>query len=210
MERASALIALHCGAYRRTSVCVPIGDVVYALVPHEDDAASRPVRDLARDVIWRTEEALKVSLRAAIAAPVRGLGGLAGSRAEADRVLRVLARDPTRGPLASVEDVRSQTILYELIELARREPQLAKGRLKVLVEHDAKRGTSYVETLRAYLDAFGDVPAAAKATSVHPNTFRYRIRRLLSLAGLDLSDPDERLVVHLQLRLLAAGGQEPA
>ena len=60
-------------------------------------------------------------------------------------------------------------------------------------------------TLRAYLDCFGDVPRAAERISVHPNTFRYRMRRLVELFDLDLDDPDERMVLELQLRLLADG-----
>jgi DNA-binding PucR family transcriptional regulator len=36
---------------------------------------------------------------------------------------------------------------------------------------------------------------------VHPNTFRYRLHRIMELAGLDLEDPDERLAVELRLRL---------
>ena len=58
-----------------------------------------------------------------------------------------------------------------------------------------------MRTLRAYLDAFGDVGLAADCLGVHPNTFRYRLHRIVKLAGLDLDDPDERLAVELRLRL---------
>ncbi len=60
--------------------------------------------------------------------------------------------------------------------------------------------------LRAYLDAFGDVSVAAGELSIHRNTFRYRLARLLELSGLDLGDPDERLITHLQLRFLDGPG----
>ena len=70
--------------------------------------------------------------------------------------------------------------------------------------HDDKKGTSYLQTLQAYLDAFGDVPAAAARVGVHPNTFRYRLQRLVSIFHLNLNDPDERLVLGLQIRLLVA------
>jgi DNA-binding PucR family transcriptional regulator len=66
-----------------------------------------------------------------------------------------------------------------------------------------------VHTLRCWLDAFGDVPAAAERAHVHPNTFRYRLRRLAEVAGLDLSDPDQRFAAMLQLRLLPAPGGTP-
>jgi DNA-binding PucR family transcriptional regulator len=36
---------------------------------------------------------------------------------------------------------------------------------------------------------------------VHKNTFRYRIARLEQIAGIDLSDPDVRFALTLQLRI---------
>ncbi len=74
--------------------------------------------------------------------------------------------------------------------------------------HDWSRTTEtttphLVETLRAWLDAFGDVTAAAAAAYVHPNTFRYRLRRLAEVGKLDLTDPEARFAAMLQLRLFA-------
>jgi DNA-binding PucR family transcriptional regulator len=45
------------------------------------------------------------------------------------------------------------------------------------------------------------VIAASAAMYVHPNTFRYRLRRLAEVGGIDLSDPDARFSVMLQLRI---------
>jgi DNA-binding PucR family transcriptional regulator len=81
---------------------------------------------------------------------------------------------------------------------------LLDGRLHALVEADRRAGPArghHVETLRAFLDAFGDVVAASAVVGVHPNTFRYRMRRLVEVSGIDLDDPLERLVTHLQLHL---------
>lgn len=64
------------------------------------------------------------------------------------------------------------------------------------------------ETVLAYLNAFGDVRAAAAELHVHPNTLRYRIRRAEDLTGLDLSRPDQRLLAMLQLRLPPAHSQQ--
>jgi DNA-binding PucR family transcriptional regulator len=97
-------------------------------------------------------------------------------------------------------------VLLELRELSRDHPSLARGKLERVLAHDAEHRSSYGLTLRAYLDAFGEVPVAAARISVHPNTFRYRMRRLVELFDLDLDDPEERLVLELQLRLLAVDG----
>lgn len=42
---------------------------------------------------------------------------------------------------------------------------------------------------------------AAQRLFVHRNTMHYRLRKIQDLCGLDLADPDERLVAELQLRL---------
>ncbi|XVU28333.1 helix-turn-helix domain-containing protein [Actinoplanes sp. CA-054009] len=59
-----------------------------------------------------------------------------------------------------------------------------------------------VTTERRWSDnAFGDAVAAAAALHVHPNTFRYRLRRLAEVGDLDLTDPEARFGAMLQLRL---------
>ena len=42
------------------------------------------------------------------------------------------------------------------------------------------------QTLQTHLDSFGDVGAAAGALHVHPNTVRYRIRRVEKLMATSL------------------------
>jgi len=66
---------------------------------------------------------------------------------------------------------------------------------------DTDNGTAYGETLRAYLDALGEVMLVAKQVHVRRNTLRYRIKRLCELVDLDLDDPTERLVAQCHLRL---------
>jgi DNA-binding PucR family transcriptional regulator len=73
------------------------------------------------------------------------------------------------------------------------------GPVSLLRDHDAQRGSDYVETLAAWLDHPGAPAQAARAIHVHPNTMRYRMARVADLAGLDLADPVVRLAVRLQL-----------
>jgi DNA-binding PucR family transcriptional regulator len=61
------------------------------------------------------------------------------------------------------------------------------------------------ETLRTYLDAFGDITAAAQSLRVHPNTVRYRVRRIEKLLSASLADPEVRLLFSLSLRVLESG-----
>ena len=46
-----------------------------------------------------------------------------------------------------------------------------------------------LDTLNAYLDHDGSAERAAEVLYCHPNTVRYRLRRLQELTGRSLSDP---------------------
>lgn len=197
-DRAAGLIALYCESYRRNAAVVAIGFTVYVLVADADSLTT-----LASGICERVHDALRVDVRAAIGGTVGSVRDLLDSRVEADRVLRAMATSPEAPNVGSADTVRARVVLDVVREFAAQEPTLSSGKLEVLLEHDLRKGTEYIATLRAFFAALGDMPAAAAAQGVHPNTFRYRMRRLAETANLDLDDPIERLVLHLQLELLA-------
>lgn len=199
-ERALDLIALYCEAFRRRSVQVGVGRTVYTLLPVDEDAGHSAVTRLGRDVLDRSRAALSVSLRVAVSSTVAHLREVPRAREEVDQILRVLGEEPDAGPFAAFDDVRPHVLLLELRDHVASRPHLLEGKVERLAAEDGEDGI-YLDTLRAYLDSFGDVPAAAQALDVHPNTFRYRLRRLGEIAGLDLDDPVDRLAAELQLRL---------
>lgn len=200
-ERAVDMISLYCQSFRRHAACVAIGRVVYVLMASRTDNPTTDLAELARDIAARVHQALRVELRAGIGSSVDNFARLHVTRWEADQVLRLLASAPGSAEVAHVDDLRSHVVLQRLIDLAVSDDQVRAGKLTGLMRHDAEHNTAYVDTLAAYLDAFGDVRVAAERLQVHPNTFRYRIRRMVEVAGLDLDDPIERLVLHFHLEL---------
>ena len=203
-SRLADLAAVYCESYRHWSACAATANRVYAVVSGDEaDEAAAPTA-LAAAILQRGGQALRLDLRAGVGSAVGSLDELVRSRREADEVLDVLG-SASPGTVASIGSVRSKVILHRLTQLAVREPALCAGKVAALREQDAVRGTAWVATLRAYFDAYGDMAAAAAAVNVHPNTFRYRLRRITEVFGLDLTDPDERLVAELQLRFLEAG-----
>jgi hypothetical protein len=202
-HRVADLIAVYCESYRRQATCAVSGTRVYALVPGDTDGSVEPVRGLAQAIVDRAARALHTPVRAGIGSPGAAGEPIAGSRREADQVLDAL---PVDRAVAAIDEVRPQVLLHRLRELAATDPQLRAGRLDALAEQDATKGTAWIPTLRAYFDAFGDMAGASARVSVHPNTFRYRLRRITEVFGLDLDDPDERLALELQLRFLETGG----
>jgi DNA-binding PucR family transcriptional regulator len=194
-ERAVDMISLYCQSFRHQAACVAIGRNVYLLVA--SNGSPKELTELASDIVEQTRQSIRVDIRAAVGSIGQGLTRVPRSRWEADQVLRI----PTAPAVANVEDVRSHVVLQRLVDLARDDDQVRTGKVQMLVQHDADHNSAYIETLTAYLDAFGDVRAAAGALDIHPNTFRYRVRRIVELAGLDLDDPVERLVTQFQLEI---------
>jgi hypothetical protein len=202
-DRAASLITLYCESYRRQAAAVAVGPVVYVVVPQVDADDRGRLPALAAGIIERAAEALHVQLRSGIGETVPAVSGLLASRREADRVLRAMEATAWSAPAATVDDVRAHVVLHQLQELAAADSSLRAGKLDLLIQQDRERGTEYVGTLRSFFAHLGDVPAAARAQEVHANTFRYRLRRLAEVAGIDLDDPVERLVLQLQLQFFA-------
>ena len=200
-QRLADLVAVYCESYRRQATCAAFRGRVYALVPVETEADAEPAVGLATAIVERARQALRLQVRAGVGTAVGALDGVVASRREADEVLDVISGLPDRH-VAAIDAVRAQVILHRLRAFAAQSPELTAGRVAALAEQDAAKGTAWVQTLRAYFDAFGDMAAAAAMVNVHPNTFRYRLRRITEVWGLDLDDPDERLVAELQLRFL--------
>jgi DNA-binding PucR family transcriptional regulator len=201
-ERLVDLVAVYGEAFRRQTVTAAMGRTAYALLPVDKQMGRDRLLQLAKDIATHAEGRLRMPLRAAAGSTVDSMRELPRARREADRVLQVLENDRKKRTVAAIEEVRSEVVLLELRDLAAEHPELARGRLEDVIAYDAENGSAYTETLRAYLDAFGDVPTAAERISVHPNTFRYRLKRLLEIFDLDMDDAEERLVLSLQLRLL--------
>ena len=198
-ERVLSVVSLFAEAAHREARCALVDERIWALVPATAESQGRLVA-LAEQVVRRVDDALGLPLAAVVAPPVGAVREVPAARATAERALVVLAGRPDLGPVVHADDVRSAAILLELLELASERPALRRGPLHELPANG--RGAEQVATLRAYLDAHGDVGRAAERLAVHPNTLRYRLRRIVEVTGLDLDDPDERLVTELQLRLL--------
>lgn len=77
---------------------------------------------------------------------------------------------------------------------------------RLLAERD---GLGLIETAEVYLDLGGDAKAAAAALFIHRSSLYKRLHRLERLTGYDLRQGDDRLELHLGLRLwrLAGGGR---
>ena len=62
-------------------------------------------------------------------------------------------------------------------------------------------GGALVETLGAYLEQAGSLEATGRALYVHPNTVRYRLRRVAEVTTYAATDAREAFILHLALVL---------
>ena len=200
VDALEAVLTLHLEVFHRTAHVVSIGEFVYILLAADETRDPARMCELASELSEDAERSVKRPVVVGIGSAVSGLDEIRRSRSEAEHALAVVRQRGQR--IGHVEQLRGAIALHRLQSLAGTDPELRAGKAAILAAHDASKGTSYVATLRAYLDHFGDVPAAAESWFVHRNTVRYRLSRLLPIAGLNLDDPDERLITHLQLRLL--------
>lgn len=69
--------------------------------------------------------------------------------------------------------------------------------LHKLIEHDRKKHSNYVETLRAYIENDLKPAKAMKALYIQRSTFLYRIDRISEMVGLDFED--EKVKLHFML-----------
>ncbi|GIG61880.1 PucR family transcriptional regulator [Longispora fulva] len=197
-QRLSDALGLHLAAVHPRTAAAGIGRVAYAVLPLPDGADETRAARVAASLLERTGPLSTANI--GVGRAVTGLPDIARSRADADRVLRVLRSRGATGTVAGRADTHFASLLLHLADLAAADPA-PDGPYQRLLAYDAAHDADLTRTLAAYLDAFGDTRAAAEAVHVHPNTFRYRLRRLTEVAGLDLADPDARLAVALQIRL---------
>lgn len=208
-ERLADAFAVHLAALRPGSAVALLGDTVFGILPAPNDPAGDRAVQTMEDFLDRVGGRTSASI--AVGPPAHDLAGLARSRATVRRVLRALqepvpasrAEAGRAGPrVARLSDVHALVLTLELRDLMVVRGDEITGPISTLLAHDRKHRGHLVETLRAWFDYFGDVGQAAAALYVHPNTFRYRLRRATEIAGIDLGDSDERFAAMLQLRLI--------
>ncbi|MEU6282755.1 helix-turn-helix domain-containing protein [Streptomyces sp. NPDC047028] len=201
-QRLAGALAVHLTAVQPRSAVALLGDVAYALFPVADDTvhARERAAQVASNFLQRTGE--RTSALIGIGSIAQEPAALPRSRANADRALRVLFSGQSSQRVASISDVYVDALLLEMRDLAIANRDELSGPLARLAAYDAQHNAHLMETLRAWLDAFGDVIAASASVFVHPNTFRYRIRRVSEVGQIDLQDPSARFATMVQLRLM--------
>ncbi|TDW24638.1 PucR family transcriptional regulator [Kribbella kalugense] len=208
-ERTASALRVELAGTTPGTVVAVVNDQVYALVPaRRADETATQVEQTCR--VFAQQHQAGEPLRIGIGRVAGSAAGVRLSRADADRAVRVLQDADGGRCVAKAFDVEVEALLIEARELVALRGRGPSGALARLLAYDDARNATMVETLRAWLDAQGDVVPAAEQTHVHENTFRYRLRRISEIGGFDLEDADARFALDLQLRLFPQAQHDQA
>lgn len=184
-------------AYRIRSATGVVDGRAYAVVAA--DASTPLLRRITADTLARVGERLGGGWRAGIGRIASSVASAPVSARQAEEALRAVCGPYATDLVGSHEELSAALFLMDVEAAVRAKPAPYGEPLERVAAHDARHGTQYVHSLSVWTAAHYDVPRAAELLSLHPNTLRYRLRRIGELVELD--DPDTRLVLALQLRL---------
>ncbi|HKN56454.1 MAG TPA: helix-turn-helix domain-containing protein, partial [Amycolatopsis sp.] len=180
----------------RRPVATELGGLLYAVVP--DTPGPGGWAELRQALTAQAPSRRGGVPRAAAGAPGE-IGELAISRAQADETLGLLRARLLPDAVVAFEETWTALALHRGAAVASAAKVAELGPLSALRAYDEANKAGYVDTLYEWLRYPGDPRAAAKQLRIHPNTLRYRMRKLLELVPLDLDDPDVRLALITQL-----------
>jgi len=172
---------------------------VYVLLPGgESDSVVR----LVNGALTSIHLAFKDQIRAAISYTSTQPADLPSMRSQIDDILRVTMADSDLPAVAKLDDVHARVLLAHVADELIREPMLKHPGIEAMLAYDLENKTNYADSVTAWLDAVGDIALAAESLFIHANTLRYRLRRVKDLFNITLDNPDDRLAVWMQLRLV--------
>jgi hypothetical protein len=172
---------------------------VYVLLPGGE---SEPVVRLVNGALTAIHTAFKDQIRAAISHTSTQPADLPSMRREIDDILHVTTVNSDLPAVAKLGDVHARVLLAHVADELMREPMLKHPGIEAMLAYDLENKTNYADSVTAWLDAVGDIALAAESLFIHANTLRYRLRRVKDLFNITLDNPDDRLAVWMQLRLV--------
>lgn len=119
----------------------------------------------------------------------------------AKQTLAIAINDYGEGRIHRYQDYAFLNIRNILAEKDNLENFCFKGFLQLL-EYDREYGTNYTHTLYVYLSNNQHPGETASALFIHRSTLNYRIKKIESIANIDLNKSDDIFAMNLSYRLL--------
>ncbi len=178
-------------------------DSIVALYPVESASNTVRVRtmidELREQLALRTPSGL---VAAGISRPYTGLRNLREAYREAKDSVSIAQELGENDNTTFYGDLKLYQLLLALKDRNLEHLQVFfQDTLNPLVEHDDRKQSELVRTLEGFFAANGNLAQAAKDLDVHRNTLVYRLEKISELTDIDLNDPDNRLLLHLALKV---------
>jgi sugar diacid utilization regulator len=184
-------------------VLVGDGEVVAVLAPVGPEEVDRRAEALAASAAQALAAHPQWEIWVGVGQECDSLDALGASYQQARaavRVARALGRPQPVGRWSQLGAYRTIVSLLGEGDAAGRVPDSLH---RLLACDDA---VTLTQTLECYLDLGGDARAAAAALFVHRSSLYGRLRRIEEIADVDLHSGEDRLELHLGIRLLRLAG----
>lgn len=138
---------------------------------------------------------------------IEGFSGLSESYQHAALALQIGRRKKGIGHRMLYENTRVDRILLTLVKNKEME-EIITSTIEPLVHYDRQRQMDLIGTVSAYNHYHGNVSQTARALNLHRQSLLYRLRKIESLTGLSLIDPDDLFLLDLSIKTWKIGMPE--
>ena len=118
---------------------------------------------------------------------------------QADEGLRILPKGQESGSLFFGDHLLRH--MFDTLKKSPLFPGIYSEELRTLGDYDRIHGTNLYETLAVHLENERSIKQTASHFGINRTTVNFRLERIRLLTGLNLDDPDERLLLRMMIRL---------
>lgn len=106
------------------------------------------------------------------------------------------------------EHTRVDRVLLNLVQIQEMK-EIMMTTIEPLVQYDGQRNMDLIGTFRTFNKFRGNVSQTARVLNLHRQSLLYRLRKIESLTGLSLVDPDDLFLLDLSIKTWRIGVYEP-
>lgn len=133
-----------------------------------------------------------------------GIVGLKESYENAKVALTIGRNKKGLGERMLYENTRIDRVLLNLAENEEMK-EVILSTIGPLVKYDEQRNMDLIGTFTTYNHYHGNVSQTARALNLHRQSLMYRLRKIESLTGLSLIDPDDLFLLDLSVKIWNSG-----
>ncbi|WP_221565032.1 PucR family transcriptional regulator [Alkalihalobacillus sp. TS-13] len=132
------------------------------------------------------------------------LNGFKESYHHAQTALKIGRSKKGIGQRMMYEDTRVDRVLLSLSQNSEMK-QIIMSTIDPLVQYDEKRNMDLIGTFSTYNQYQGNVSKTSRALNLHRQSLLYRLRKIETLTGLSLIDPDNLFLLDLSIKTWKIG-----